>query len=83
MSFLSSRAPAPPGWRARRGAGARSRPGVGVLWGAGAPSAGRFLADRGAMCSDSVWAAGEVARFVCIAGNAGVSARPGGVSGPS
>lgn len=64
VSFLSSRASAPPGLRAHGGAGARSLTRSGGLRGAGAPSAGQFPADLGAMCSDSVWAAGEAVRFV-------------------
>lgn len=52
VSFLSSRAPAPPALRAGGGAGAPSLARGRGLRGAGAPSSGRFPAAPGAMCSD-------------------------------
>lgn len=81
VSFLSSRAPAPPGLQARGGTEAPSLTRGGGLRGAGAPSAGRFPAAPGAMCSDSGLGRGGGCALCVNCWECSVSARPGGVSG--
>ena len=80
VSFLSSRAPAPEGFLARGATEAPRRMRGGGLRCAGAPSAGRFSAAQGAMCSRSGLGRGGGCALCVNCWECSVSAWPEGVS---